>query len=44
MSKRKIYVTRDQPGTALTELLRLFDVTINFEDHPVHARAWLLII
>jgi glyoxylate reductase len=35
MSKTKIYVTRDQPGTALTELQNLYDVTINFEDHPV---------
>jgi len=35
MNKPKIYVTRDQPGTALTELQNLYDVTINPEDHPV---------
>jgi glyoxylate reductase len=35
MKKTKIYVTRDQPGTALNELQNLYDVTINFEDHPV---------
>lgn len=39
MSKPKIYVTRDQPGTALTELQNLYDVTINFEDHPVTKRV-----
>ena len=38
MSK-KIYVTRDQLGTALTELQRLFDVTIDFVDHPVSKRV-----
>jgi glyoxylate reductase len=39
MSKPKIYVTRDQPGTALTELQNLYDVTINLKDHPVSKRV-----
>jgi glyoxylate reductase len=39
MSKAKIYVTRDQPGTALTELQNLYDVTINLEDYPVPKRV-----
>lgn len=39
MSKTKIYVTRDQPGTALTELQNLYDVTINLEDYPVPKRV-----
>lgn len=35
MPKLKIYVTRDQPGTALQELQTLYDVKINLEDRPV---------
>lgn len=39
MSKSKIFVTRDHPGSALTELQNLYEVTINLEDHPVSKRV-----
>jgi glyoxylate reductase len=35
MAKPKIFVTRDQPGKALTKLGDLYDVTVNPEDRPV---------
>jgi len=35
MAKPKIFVTRDQPGPALTKLGNLYDVTVNPEDRPV---------
>jgi len=35
MAKTKIFVTRDQPGPALTNLGTLYDVTVNYEDRPV---------
>ncbi len=35
MTKMKIYVTRDQPGTALNNLGKLYDIKVNLEDRPV---------
>jgi glyoxylate reductase len=35
MTKMKIYVTRDQPGTALQRLGKRYDVKVNSEDRPV---------
>ncbi len=35
MTKLKIYVTRDQPGTALNNLGKLYDIKVNLEDRPV---------
>jgi len=35
MAKPKIFVTRDQPGPALTKLGNIYDVKVNPEDRPV---------
>ena len=35
MTKMKIFVTRDQPGTILKNLEKLYDVKVNLEDRPV---------